>query len=531
MNGSIGRVPTRRPWYSAQDLLQTGFEEGRDLGQPGQFPFTRGTAPGEQGLIRPLNAVYAGFSSPRSTNARYRRLIELGADALAMAVDLPTQVGLDSDDEMAFGEVGRVGVPVSSLRDMETIFDGIDLSCLRSVGMLGNAIGPIALAMFVALGEQQGLRPSQYVVELQNDVLKEYVSRGTQILPLTAGVRLCTDVVAWCADHAPGWRPITVCSNHIEAAGADAPVAQAMAVANALCYIDRLAAGGYQPARILPKISLFINERADFYAAIANFRACRRLWARLISERYGIDPADREALALRLTSYAHGGETRAEAQNNIVRNALMALAAHLGGAEFLNIASMDEALNLPSGESAALAVRTNQVLSHELHIHDVSDPLGGSFFIETLTTQVEDAMRETLATIQDGGGAIAATGSGLYLELIADGADRRRRARERGEVPKVGVDLYVDKSAAEPASTFTQATDAADEHLAGLARLRESRDDALVRASLKRVEDAVRGDENVVPSVIEAVKAYATVGEICEVWRQVLGEWRPDGTF
>ena len=509
--------------YTPLDLEEAGFDYESDLGFPGQAPFTRGIDP--QGFrARPwMIRAYSGFGEVGECNRRYKEMLKAGADEIVMAVDLPTQVGYDSDHLMARGEVGRVGVAVDSLEDMEILFEGLPLSALQRVSMLGNSFAPVALALFIALGEKQGLSKSDFVVDLQNDVLKEYVARGTYIYPIRPAVRLTTDVIAYCAEEAPHWYPCTICANHINAAGAGSSMAAAFAMVNGLCYLDDLVAKGYGIDRVAPLLSAFLDERADFFATVANARAARKVWAGLIEERYG--SRDPRSAALKITSYSHGNETLLEPVNNIVRIALAALAYSFGGVQFLYNASYDEVMGTPAGEAAKIAIRTQQILAHEFGLTSTADPLGGSYYLESLTKRVEEQIRAGVAEALKGGGAVAAIESGLYLKYISEGAVRRQREVDRGEKVMVGVNRF--RTEEKPGlGAFKIDPGIEARQVERLEKLRARRDNEKVRDCLERVREASEGSENVVPPVLEAVRAYATVGEICDVWRRVFGEYQ-----
>jgi methylmalonyl-CoA mutase N-terminal domain/subunit len=374
--------------YTPLDLERIGFDYERDLGLPADYPFTRGITPTMYRSNPFLVSVYSGFGTPKQCNQRYKKILEWGGvGEITIAADLPSQMGYDSDCPMAKGEVGRVGVAIDTLRDMEILFEDIPLNKLKRVSLLGNSLGPIALSLMIALGQKQGLQTSDFVINLQNDVLKEYVARGTYIYPIRPSVRLTTDVVGYCARHIPHWYPLNICANHIHAAGAGSAKATAFALANGMCYINDLLNKGYQIDEIAPLLTMFLDERSDFFVAICNFRATRRLWARLMRQR--LKARDPRSMALKIYAYSHGGETLLEPMNNIVRIALSALAYVLGGVQFLQNASYDEVLGTPTENAAKIAARTQQILAHELGLANTVDPLGGSYFIETLTTQIE----------------------------------------------------------------------------------------------------------------------------------------------
>jgi methylmalonyl-CoA mutase N-terminal domain/subunit len=514
------------PLYTPQNLA--GFDYLRDLGLPGEFPFTRGdraTMYREEAFVV---SAYTGFGEAEACNRRFKRLIELGVEQILVAFDLPTQCGYDSDHIISTGEVGRVGVAINSLADLEALFAGIPLNSIKRVGTLGNSIGPFVLALFAALGEKQGLPWSDYVVNLQNDVLKEYLARGTQILPPAPAAKLAADPVEWCAEHAPHWSPMTVCVNHLNAAGAGSSVATALALANAVHYLDLLLARGLKIDQVAPLLHMFPDERHDFFVAIANLRALRRFWARLMRERYGAEePA---SMALRTTVYGHGQETLQEPLNNIARIGYGTLAYVLGGASYVYIASYDEAIGTPSEEAVKLAVRTQQIVAHEHGFADTIDPLGGSYFIETLTNQIEGQIRGTFEEIMKAGGALAAIEGQLARRLINAGAIRRQRAVESGDREWVTANLWPQKPAPGHAA-FRADPETAARQKARLERVRRERDQARVAAALAKVEEASRRGTNLVEPVLEAVRAYATLGEICDIWRRQFGVFEPSNAY
>lgn len=509
--------------YSPVDLSRMQFDYEQDLGFPGQYPFTRGIDPsmyrGRPWIMR----AYAGFGEAAACNQRYRRLLECGLDEIVMALDLPTQVGYDSDHIMARGEVGKVGVAIDSLKDMEILFEGIPLNRLKRVSMLGNSFGPVALALFMALGEKQGLQPADYCVDLQNDILKEYVARGTYVYPIQPSVRLTTDVIDYCARHARHWYPCTLCANHINAAGAGSLKAAAFAMANGLHYIRRLLQAGHGIDEVAPLFTMFLDERTDFFVSIALFRAARKIWAQLMRDKFGSrDPA---AMALKITAYAHGGETLLEPINNIVRITLAALAYVLGGVQFLYNASYDEVLGTPTEEAAKIAIRTQQVLAYELGIANTVDPLGGSYFIESLTKEIEAGIVAELERVENMGGAVAAIENGYYVSQITDGAIRRQKAFETGQKVSIGVNKFRTETKI-PGGAFKVDPQAEKIQLERLAELKGRRDNRAVQLALDAVYAASGRDDNLVPAILEAVRCYATVGEISSVLRKRFGEYQ-----
>jgi len=510
--------------YTPLDLERTGFHHERDLGFPGDYPFTRGITPSMYRSNPFLVSVYSGFGTPAQCNKRYKDILGWGGvDEIAIAADLPSQVGYDSDNQMAKGEVGRVGVAIDTLRDMEILFEDIPLNKLKRVSLLGNSIGPIALSLLIALGEKQGLRTSDFVVNLQNDVLKEYIARGTYIFPIRPSVRLATDVVGYCARNIPNWHPINICANHINAAGAGSSKATAFALANGMCYMKYLLEKGYRIDEIAPLFTMFLDERTDFFVAICNLRATRRLWAKLMKEE--LKATSPKSMALKIYAYSHGGETLVEPMNNIVRITLAALAYVLGGVQFLENASYDEVLGLPSENAAKTAVRTQQILAHELGVTNTVDPLGGSYFIETLTARIEREISTEFLKIEERGGAITAIESGYYVSIITEGAIRRQREYEKGEKVAIGVNKYRSVSNI-PSEGFKIDPSIEREQIEQLERVKKERSEQAVRDTLEYVREVAKGNENLVPPVLEAVRAYATIGEICGILRDVFGEYQ-----
>ncbi|MGD0187053.1 MAG: methylmalonyl-CoA mutase family protein [Roseiarcus sp.] len=517
-----------RPLYTPLDVAERGGGYLDDIGFPGQYPYTRGDRAGMFRTDPFVISAYSGIGEASSCNRRFRTLLDWGAEQILVAMDLPSQCGYDSDHEMSTGEIGQVGVAVDTLADMEAMFDGIALQDLRRVGSLGNSLGPIVLALFAAIGQRRGLAWSDYTVNLQNDPLKEYIARGTQILPAPAAARLAADCVAWCAEHAPHWSPMTVCVNHINAGGAGSSRATAIAFANALHYLDLLLAQGHSVDATAPLLHMFADERHDFFVQIANLRAMRRIWARLMKERYGARRP--EAMALRTTVYGHGQEALAEPLNNIARIAFGTLGYVLGGASYVYIASYDEAVSTPSEESAKVALRTQQIIAHEHGFTDIIDPLGGSYFVEYLTNEVERQVLQALSEIEQAGGALAVIDSGLGRRWMTEGAVRRQRAVDSGERPWVTVNKW-PQAPNVPNTAFRPDADAASRQLARLARVKAERDPQRVAAALAAVDAACGSGANMVPPALEAVLSHATLGEICDRWRAHFGVFQPSTDF
>ena len=516
------------PLYTPAHLDRIGFDYLRDLGFPGEYPFTRGDRPGMNRTDPFVVSAYVGFGDAQSSNQRFRKLIEIGTEQILVALDLPTQCGYDSDHEMAAAEVGNVGVAIHTLADMELMFEGIPADSLKRIGTLGNSIGPIVLALYAALGEKQGIPWQRYTVNLQNDPLKEYIARGTQILPPAPAAKLASDCVAWCAEHAPNWSPMTVCVNHINAGGAGSSMGTAIALANARHYIELLLAQGFSIDQVAPLLHMFPDERHDFFVSIANLRALRRIWARLMKETYGATSA--EAMACRTTVYGHGQEALAEPLNNIPRTAFGTLAYVLGGASYVYLAGYDEAVSTPNENSARVALRTQQIIANEHGFADTIDPLGGSYYVETLTSQVERQILDGMAQIERIGGALAVISTGFGRRAMTEGAVRRQRAIDSGERPWVTVNMWPQKPDV-PNTAFRGDAQATERQLSRLSQVKASRDSKRVQAALAEVDRAAAEDRNMVPSVLEAVRAYGTVGEVVEVWRRRFGSFAPSTDF
>ena len=516
------------PLYTPAHLEQINFDYLRDLGFPGEYPFTRGDRPGMNRTDPFVISAYSGFGDAEACNRRFRKLVEIGTEQILVALDLPTQCGYDSDHEMATAEVGNVGVAIDTLADMEILFDGIPADSIKRIGTLGNSIGPIVLALYAALGEKQGISWSRYTVNLQNDPLKEYIARGTQILPPAPAAKLATDAVAWCVEHAPNWSPMTVCVNHINAGGAGSSMGTAIALSNARHYINLLLAQGYTIDQVAPLLHMFPDERHDFFVSVANLRALRRIWARMMKEQYGATKP--EAMACRTTVYGHGQEALAEPLNNIPRTAFGTLAYVLGGASYVYLAGYDEAVSTPNENSARVALRTLQILANEHGFTDAIDPLGGSYYVETLTAQGEQQILDGMAQIEQIGGALAAISTGFARRVMTEGAVRRQRAIDSGDRPWVTVNKWPEKPDV-PNTAFRGDAQAETRQMARLARVKSTRDQKRVKTALAEVERATAEDRNVVPSVLEAVRAYATVGEIVDIWRRQFGAFVPSTDF
>jgi methylmalonyl-CoA mutase N-terminal domain/subunit len=508
--------------HTPLDVADTDYE--RDIGYPGEYPFTRGVQPtmyrGKLWTMR----QYAGYGSAQESNERFKFLLSQGQTGLSVAFDLPTQIGLDSDDPMAAAEIGQVGVAIDSLQDMETMFDGIPLDKV-STSMTINAPAPVLVAMYIAVAENQGVPSGDVMGTAQNDVLKEYVARGTYIYPPRASLRLAADLITFCAPNAPKFNPISVSGYHIRDAGSTSAQEIAFAFANAIEYIEACKARGYGVDEVAPRISWIFNTHNNFFEEVAKYRALRRMWARLMRERFGAD--DPKAWLLR-THVQTGGATLTAQQpeNNIVRAAIQALASVLGGVQSLALSCYDEALAIPTEEAQRIALRTQQIIAHETGVTDTIDPFAGSYYVEHLTNEIERQAQELLDKVEDMGGAVAAIESGYMQQQIQEAAVRQQREVEDGQRIVVGVNKF--RTDEEPPKTiFRVNTEAAKAQIERVQRLRAERDNEAVGASLRRLNEAAHGDDNLLPPLLESVKAYATLGEICGELRKVFGEYRP----
>jgi methylmalonyl-CoA mutase N-terminal domain/subunit len=510
--------------YTPVDLHTQSFDYEHDLGFPGQFPFARGRDPLGYRKDFWIFQQYAGFGDAEEANKRYRFLLDSGQTGISIALDLPTQIGLDSDDPLAEGEVGKIGVAIDSLEDLETLFNGIPLNKPRQISFVANAMSVIGLAMFIALAEKQKLSPGDITIRIQNDILKEFIARGAYIFPPGPSVRLGCDLIAYCVENCPTWKPLNVCGYHIREAGATATQEIAFSLANAIAYLDVLRDRGCDVAEVLPKLSAFMCVNTDFFEEIAKFRALRRLWARLFQKRYRIE--DLSKLSFDIVAFTAGSSlTAQQPMNNIVRVALECLAAVLGGCQSLFPCSMDEAYSTPTEQAVKVALRTQQIIAHETGVADTIDPLGGSYYLETLTSQLEREAEKYLDEIEREGGAIRAIEKGYFQRKIEESSYRIQREVENNDKIIVGLNKYrEDESADIP--VFRPPEETARKQKARLNKLKSARDSSRVEEILRKVGKVAENGENVVPVLIEAVKSYATLGEICSVFRRVFGEYR-----
>lgn len=494
-----------------------------NIGFPGEFPYTRGVQPtmyrGRFWTMR----QYAGFGSAEETNKRFRYLLEQGQTGLSVAFDLPTQIGYDSDDPMATGEVGKVGVAIDSLEDMETLLEGIPLDQV-STSMTINAPASVLLAMYIAVGEKQGVSSKQLAGTIQNDILKEYIARGTYIFPPKPSMRLITDIFAYCAEHVPKWNTISISGYHIREAGSTAVQEVAFTLADGIAYVEAAIQAGLDIDDFAPQLSFFFNGHNNFFEEIAKFRAARRIWARLMRDRYGAKNS--KSWQFRVHTQTGGSTlTAQQPDNNIVRVTIQALAAVLGGTQSLHTNSRDEALALPTEDSARIALRTQQIIAHESGVTDTVDPLAGSYYVEYLTDQIELHALEYMKKIERMGGAVAAVEAGYMQREIHKQAYETQRKIESGEEKVIGMNSF--KLDHEPQPELLRVDPSLGiKQKEKLDELRARRDQVQVEQTLNRLRGAAQGNDNLMPFILDCVKSYATIGEICGVLRQVFGEYR-----
>jgi methylmalonyl-CoA mutase N-terminal domain/subunit len=506
--------------YSAEDMA--GGDAARDLTLPGAFPYTRGIHSSGYGGKLWTMRQFAGFGTPEDTNRRYKALLQAGGTGLSVAFDLPTLMGRDPDDDLSLGEVGKCGVSVASLADMETLFDGISLAEITT-SMTINSPAAMILAMYLVVAEQQGADWQKLSGTIQNDILKEFIAQKEYIFPPRPSMRIITDIFAFCAGAAPRWNTISVSGYHIREAGATAVQELAFTLRDGLEYVQWGVAAGLDVDAFVPRMSFFFNAHSDFFEEIAKYRAARRIWARAMRGRFGAD-SDR-SLKLRFHSQTAGVSlTAQQPYNNVVRTALQALSAVIGGTNSLHTNSLDEALALPTAAAATLALRTQQIIAFESGIGQVVDPLGGSYFIEKLTTEMEDAALGYFDQIDAMGGMVEAIERGFPQKEIAESAYRFQQAVERKQKIVVGVNDFIEEN--EPPFEILYIDESAGEtQLARLERLKKTRDSGAVGRALDRLRAAAQSTDNVMVPILDAVRAYATVGEMCDALRDVWGEY------
>lgn len=530
---SIARFPERKEKFEFTSGIETKrlytpadideFDYQNDLGLPGEYPFTRGVQDtmyrGKFWTMR----MYAGFSTAEESNKRYKYLIENGSSGLSVAFDLPTQMGYDSSDEISQGEVGKVGVAIDSLKDMEILFDGIPLDKV-STSMTINAPASVLLAMYIAVAEKQGVSADKLRGTIQNDILKEYVARGTYIFPTAPSMRLITNIFEYCSKEVPLWNTISISGYHIREAGSTAVQEVAFTLANGIAYVEAAIKAGLDVDAFAPRLSFFFNAHNNLFEEVAKYRAARRLWAKIMKERFGAKKE--KSMMLKFHTQTGGSTlTAQQVENNIVRVAIQTLAAVMGGTQSLHTNSKDEALALPTEESVRTALRTQQIVAYESGVADTIDPLAGSYYVESLTSQIEEQAMALISKIDELGGSPSAIDKGFMQQEIMDAAYEYQKQVENGKEIIVGVNKF---QVEEPAPKGLLRVDMSVGELQKnkISSIKAERDNAKVEETLVKLEKACHGDENLMPLILDAVKAYATLGEICGVMRNVFGEYK-----
>jgi methylmalonyl-CoA mutase N-terminal domain/subunit len=522
---NTSKIPIKR-LYTPLDNPEENYAD--DLGFPGEYPYTRGVQPtmyrGRFWTMR----QYAGFASAEESNKRYRFLLGQGQTGLSVAFDLPTQIGYDSDNEIAIGEVGKVGVAIDSLADVETLFKGIPLDKV-STSMTINAPAAILLAMYIVVAEKQGASPQQLKGTIQNDILKEYSSRGTYIYPPKPSMRIITDIFSYCAKHVPLWNTISISGYHIREAGSTAVQEIAFTLANGIAYVDAALKAGLDVDKFGPRLSFFFNAHLDFLEEVAKYRAARKLWAHIMKERFGAK--NPKSMMIRFHTQTAGCTlTAQQPKNNIVRVAYQALSAVLGGTQSLHTNSMDEALSLPSEESVQIALKTQQMIAYETGVTDTVDPLAGSYYVEALTREIHDRAYAYIKKIDEMGGAPAAIEQGYVQREIQDSAYAYQREIEKDERIVVGLNrFHIEEE--RPKNLLRVDPEVRNQQIERLTKLKGERNDESVKNALAALDRGARGEENLMPLILEAVRSYSTLGEICDVLRGVFGEYQAINTL
>jgi methylmalonyl-CoA mutase N-terminal domain/subunit len=514
------------PLYAAESLQ--GWDPATQLGFPGEYPFTRGVQPTMyRGRLWTMRQ-YAGFGNAEESNQRYRYLLEHGTTGLSVAFDLPTQMGYDADHELASGEVGKVGVSISSIQDMRALFDAIPLERVTT-SMTINATASILLALYIAVAKEQGADLKRLSGTVQNDILKEYIARGTYIYPPTPSMRIITDLFRYCAEEVPRWNAISISGYHIREAGSTAAQEIGFTLANGIAYVSAAVAAGLDVDRFAGQLSFFFNSHNSFFEEVAKFRAARRMWATIMRERFGA--RDQRSWLLRFHTQTAGSTlTAQQPDNNIVRTAYQAMAAVLGGTQSLHTNSRDEALSLPTEDAVRVALRTQQILAFETGVADTIDPLAGSYFVEALTDELERLAWEYIARVDELGGSVRAIELGYIQREIEDAAYRAQREQEEEKRIVVGVNRFQVAEEARP-DVLRVDPELGRRLAARLATLRAERDGAAVGAALAALEEAARGTANLLPRILHAVEQSATLGEISDTMRRVFGEQRDERTL
>lgn len=514
--------------YKPENIKNVDYD--RDLADPGQFPFTRGVySTMYMGRLWTMRQ-YAGYATAEDSNKRYRYLLKHGQTGLSVAFDLPTQMGYDSDHEFSKGEVGKTGVAIDTLRDMEILFKSIPLDQV-STSMTINATAAILLAMYIVVAEKQGVAPEKLSGTVQNDILKEYVARGTYIYPPEASIQLTVDIMSYCSEHLPKWNTISVSGYHIREAGATAVQELAFTIAHGMTYVQyAVERAGLNVDSFAPRISFFFNAHNNFFEEIAKYRAARRIWARIMRDRF--HAKNPKSWMLRFHTQTAGCTlTAQEPYNNAIRVALQALSAVLGGTQSLHTNSQDEALGLPTEESVKLALRTQQIIGYESGVAQVIDPLGGSYYIEKLTNDIEEKVNVYLEKIDELGGALKAIEKGFFQKEIHHSAYEYQQAVERGDIRVIGVNTFVDQYLEKEFKIMKVSPKIAENQIRRLGRIKKERNNARVATSLRTLKETANAKSSIMPVIIDCVRHYATVGEISDELREVFGEYKEKDIF
>ena len=533
LDPAVKRFPERRenfqtdsgldiaPLYNPEDLNAQGLDYGNDLGYPGEFPYTRGVQPNTyRGRVWTMRQ-YSGYGTAAETNERFRYLLDNGQTGLSIAFDLPTQIGYDSDHLLANGEVGKVGVPICSLEDMETLFDQIPMDKV-STSMTINATASVLLCFYIVAARKQGVSMEQISGTVQNDILKEYIARGTYAYPPRPSMRLVVDLFKYCHDNVPKWNTISISGYHMREAGATAVQELAFTFSNAIAYVQAALDAGLKIDDFGPRLSFFFVAQNNLFEEVAKFRAARRMWARIMKDRF--DAKDPRSMMLRFHTQTAGVSlTAQQPDNNLIRCTIQALSAILGGSQSLHVNSRDEALALPSEESVQLSLRTQQILAFESGAADVVDPLGGSYYVESLTNELEAKALDYIQQIDDMGGSVEGIEQGFQMREIGDAAYKHGQEVESGDRTIVGVNRFTTEEV--PIEGLLRVNEeAAKIQIGRLEKLRNGRDEGKVKASLERLEQVAKTNDNTVPAILECVESYCTLGEISQVFRGVFGE-------
>ncbi len=509
--------------FSPDDLKNLDYT--RDLGNPGEYPFTRGIYPSMYSGRFWTMRQYSGYATAEESNKRYQYLLKQGQTGLSVAFDLPTQMGYDSDNPLSEGEVGKCGVAIDTLEDMQILFRDIPLDRV-STSMTVNATAGILLAMYIAVAEKQGIKPTQVEGTIQNDILKEYIARGTYIYPPAASIKITVDIISYCSKHLPKWNTISISGYHIREAGATAAQEIAFTLANGIAYVQAvIQRGGLDIDSFAPRLSFFFNAHNNFFEEVAKFRAARRIWAKIMKEKF--KAKNPRSLMLRFHTQTAGCTlTAQEPQNNAVRVALQALAAVLGGTQSLHTNSRDEALALPTEETVRLALRTQQIIAYETNVPNAADPLGGSYYLEHLTNHLEGEVDNYLVEIEAMGGALKAVDSGYFQKQIHQSAYEYQKAIEKGTVSIVGVNKFAAEEIPKKYSILKVKPRLLKQQLARLSRIKRQRNNSKVQKYLTNLKRAAVNNQNLMEYILPCVREYATVGEISDVLREVYGEYR-----